>query len=436
MLPLTIIITLIGIGILAAAHEIAHFLVAKALGIKVYELSIFVGPKLFHWERKGVEYNIRLIPFGAYVRFSDYEEQEQQEEDEDPRSILNQPRWKRLLVSLAGPFMNIILGVMILTVLFSFTDFYTTIQTDVYPNTQFEGTAAQAGDRIISLNGRNVYTEYDLYAEMTMTDPADTLNVGLRSGKTGKKFNVLLVPDQQTAYRIGISYDPSIADARGWSIVAVDPRQNDGVPLIQTGDSVLSINEIPVSDPAVQQVIEESQGESLSVRIDRNGTEMLLNIKPFTETLYSPRGFDLKPGEGFLEAAREAIVFPLSMFRLTVFSIRSAISGDIEPYNVVSGPVGMVTIVSDVVNEPDVEPSVKTESLVMIAAVISIGLAFTNLLPLPGLDGSDMVMLIIETIRGKKVTKKTEKVINIIGFVIIILLVSFALTSDIIRLLV
>ncbi|MBN1892515.1 MAG: site-2 protease family protein, partial [Clostridiales bacterium] len=177
MLPFTIIITVIGIGILAAAHEIAHYLVAKALGIKVYELSIFVGPKLFHWERKGIEYNIRLIPFGAYVRFSDYE-QEEQESEEDPRSILNQPRWKRLLVSLAGPFMNIILGVVILTVLFSVTDFYTTVQTQIYPDTQFEGTAAQAGDRIISLNGRRVYTEYDLYAEMTMTDPEDTLNVG------------------------------------------------------------------------------------------------------------------------------------------------------------------------------------------------------------------------------------------------------------------
>ena len=435
MLPITIIITVIGIGILAAAHEIAHYLVAKALGIKVYELSIFVGPKLFHWERKGIEYNIRLIPFGAYVRFSDYE-QEDQESEEDPRSILNQPRWKRLLVSLAGPFMNIILGVVILTVLFSVTDFYTTVQTQIYPDTQFEGTAAQAGDRIISLNGRRVYTEYDLYAEMTMTDPEDTLNVGFRSDETGKKYSVLLVPEKITVYRIGISYDPIKSDPSGWTIVAVDPRQNDGDPLIQIGDSILAINDIPVTDPAIQRVINGSVGMPLSVKLFRDGSEMLVDVKPFTEEVNLPRGFDLKQGEGFFEAAREAVVFPIAMFRLTVFSVRSAISGDIEPYNVVSGPVGMVTIVSDLVNEPDVETSVKTESLVMIAAVISIGLAFTNLLPLPGLDGSDMIMLIIETIRGKKVSKKTEKVINIVGFVIIILLVSFALTSDIIRLVV
>ncbi len=436
MLPVTIIITVIGIGILAAAHEIAHYLVAKALGIKVYELSIFVGPKLFHWERKGIEYNIRLIPFGAYVRFSDYDEQENQEAEEDPRSILNQPRWKRLLVSLAGPFMNIILGVVILTVLFSVTDFYTTVQTQIYPDTQLERTAAQAGDRIISLNGRNVYTEYDLYAEITTTRPEDTLNVGFRSKETGKKYSVLLIPEKQELFRIGISYDPTKSEPAGWNIVAVDPRQNDGAPVIQIGDSILEINGTSVTDPAIQGVINDSDGAILSIRLNRNGAEMVVDVKPFTEEIYSPRGFDLKPGEGFFEAAREAVVFPVAMFRLTVFSIRSAISGDIEPYNVVSGPVGMVTIVSDVVNEPDVETSVKTESLVMIAAVISIGLAFTNLLPLPGLDGSDMIMLIIETIRGKKVSKKTERVINIVGFVIIILLVSFALTSDIIRLVV
>ena len=436
MLPFTIIITVIGIGILAAAHEIAHYLVAKALSIKIYELSIFVGPKLFHWERKGIEYNIRLIPFGAYVRFSDFDEQENQEEEDDPRKILNQPRWKRLLVSLAGPFMNIVLGVVILTVLFSVTDFYTTIQTRIYPETQLEGTAAQAGDRIISLNGMRVYTEYDLYAEMTMTGLDDTLNVGFRSKETGKKYNVLLVPEKQTAYRIGISWDPKVGDGSVWTIVEVDPRQNDGEPLIQIGDSILAINDTAVTDPGIQKAIDDSAGEVLAIRLNRNGTEMVVNVKPFTEDVYLPRGFDLKPGEGFFEATREAVVFPLAMFRLTVFSIRSAISGDIEPYNVVSGPVGMVTIVSDVVNEPNVETSVKTESLVMIAAVISIGLAFTNLLPLPGLDGSDMTMLIIETIRGKKVTKKTERVINIVGFVIIILLVSFALTSDIIRLLV
>ncbi|MBN1891803.1 MAG: RIP metalloprotease RseP [Clostridiales bacterium] len=436
MLALTIIITIIGIGILAAAHEIAHYLVAKTLGIKVYELSIFVGPKLFHWERKGVEYNLRLIPFGAYVRFSDYEEEGEDESNDDPRYILNQPRWKRLFVSLAGPFMNIILGVLILAVLFSVSGFYTTIQNDVYPNTQMEGTAVEPGDRIISINGTRVYTEYDLYAELTLTDPLDDLNVGFHSKETGDKYNVLLVPEKREIYRIGISHVNELTEEGGWSVVAIDSRQNDGDPVILENDIVLSVNGIPVSDPEIASVITGSDGSPLSVELIRDETMLEVEIKPFMEETVNSRGFDLRPGQGVFEAMREAVVFPAAMFRLTVFSIRSVFQGDLEPYNVVSGPVGMVTIVSDVVNEPDVDNSVKTESLVMIAAVISIGLAFTNLLPLPGLDGNEIIMLTIETIRGKKLSKKSERVISAIGFVIILLLVSFALTSDIIRLLV
>ncbi|MDD3958800.1 MAG: RIP metalloprotease RseP [Clostridiaceae bacterium] len=435
MQVITVIITIIGIGVLAAAHEIAHYLVAKALGIKVYELSVFVGPKLFSWKKNDIEYNIRLIPFGAYVRFSDYQEDEESDTD-DPRMILNQPRWKRLLVSLAGPFMNVILGVVILAVLFSVSGFYTTVQAQIYPETQLANTAVRAGDRILSINGNRVFTEYDLYAELTLTKPSDPLSVGFRSKETGKKYSVLLVPETQTAFRLGITFFADPDENGGWEIAQVDPRQNDGQPMMLEKDSVLSINGVSVTDPGISEIIGGSEGDALLVRLIRDGVEKEVSVKPYSETFYSPRGFDLKPGDGFPEAAREAFVFPVAMFKLTVFSVRSAISGDIKPYNVVSGPVGMVTIVSDVVNDTDVKTSVKAESLIMITAVISIGLAITNLLPLPGLDGSDLIMLIIETIRGKKVTKKTERVINVIGFVIIILLVSFALTSDIIRLLV
>lgn len=432
MLPITIIFSLIGIGILAAAHEIGHFLVAKSLGIKVYELSIFVGPKLFSFKKKGIEYNIRMIPFGAYVRFSDFEEEEVA--SDDPSHILNQPRWKRLLVSLAGPVMNVLLGVLILTILFSVSGYYTTIQRDIYPNTQLEGTAAQAGDRIISINGQRVYTEYDMYAEMSVTDPEENLTVGFRSADSGKRYSVVLVPDLQTVSRIGISHLSELTEEGGWKVVAVDPRQNQGNPVIMNGDTVLRINGVSVSDPEIARVVDSAYADTVTVDVLRDGTEYSFLIVPFTEVITNSRGFDPKPGEGLLEAVREAAVFPLAMFRLTVFSVRSAISGDLEPYNVVSGPVGMVTIVSDVVSEPNVDNSVKIESLALIAAVISIGLAITNLLPLPGLDGSDLIMLVIETIRGKKLSKKAERVINIVGFAVIILLVSFALTSDIIRL--
>lgn len=281
MQVITVIITIIGIGVLAAAHEIAHYLVAKALGIKVYELSVFVGPKLFSWKKNDIEYNIRLIPFGAYVRFSDYQEDEESDTD-DPRMILNQPRWKRLLVSLAGPFMNVILGVVILAVLFSVSGFYTTVQAQIYPETQLANTAVRAGDRILSINGNRVFTEYDLYAELTLTKPSDPLSVGFRSKETGKKYSVLLVPETQTAFRLGITFFADPDENGGWEIAQVDPRQNDGQPMMLEKDSVLSINGVSVTDPGISEIIGGSEGDALLVRLIRDGVEKEVSVKPYS----------------------------------------------------------------------------------------------------------------------------------------------------------
>ena len=89
MSPLSIIICILGLGILAAVHEIGHFIVARILKIKVYELSVFVGPKLFSWKRNGIDYFIRLIPVGAYVRFSEIDEETGELKDDNPENLIS-----------------------------------------------------------------------------------------------------------------------------------------------------------------------------------------------------------------------------------------------------------------------------------------------------------------------------------------------------------
>ena len=71
----SVIIVVLMLGVLATLHELGHYLVARLLKIKVFEVSIFVGPKLLRWKHKGVDFSIRLIPVGAYVRFTEVDEQ-------------------------------------------------------------------------------------------------------------------------------------------------------------------------------------------------------------------------------------------------------------------------------------------------------------------------------------------------------------------------
>ncbi len=430
----SIIICLLGLGILAAVHEIGHFIAARILKIKVYELSIFVGPKLFSWKRKDVEYYIRLIPLGAYVRFSEIDEETGELKDDNPENLINQARWKRLIVSLAGPFMNIVLGIIIFMICFSAFGFLSRRQGIIVPGTQIAATNVEVGDTIVGINDRAILSQMDLSYELDKPANTDTIKLTLRSAKTGEKYDVNLVPEISDQYMLGITHYAQLDENNGWKINEVDPKQNNNNPVLKPGDSVLSVNGVAVSDEAITNVVRESNGEVLTIVLIRDGQEMTLEMRAIKVQSANLRGIYLEDGEGFWECLREAIVFPISFLRLTFDTLAQVFTGKVAAYNVVSGPVGIASVVSDVVDAPKVESSIKVETLVLLAGGISTGLAITNLLPLPGLDGNAIVLTVVEMIRGKKLSRKAEKVINVVGFCVIIGLVIFALVSDIIRL--
>lgn len=434
MSPLSIIISIIGLGLLAAAHEIGHFLVAKKLGIKVEELSVFVGPSLIHWKKNGVEYHIRLIPFGAYVRFPGME-------DEDggtanPDSYLNQPRWKRLIVALAGPITNIILGIVIFAVVFASFGFLSTNLDTVSAGTQLAGTNADEGDAILSLNGKRILTDADLgyyYSTIPDTDP---MVLTLHSFITDKDYSVTLNPTIESRYILGISVvsKSELDKNNGWEIVEVDPKQNGGNPVLKKGDSLLAINGIPVTDSSYADIIPGNSDNKVSVTIVRSGVQKDVTMTATVYDAANPRGIFVKQGSGIGDLLKHSVLYSASVIVVSIDGLKSVAQGKIKAQDAIAGPVGIATIVSDVVDAPKTENSVKVEYLGTLAGLISVGLAFSNLLPLPGLDGNVMVLVVIEMIRGKKISLKTERIINAVGFVVLISLVVFALSSDIMRL--
>lgn len=434
MSALSIVISIIGLGLLAAAHEIGHFLVAQKLGIKVEELSVFVGPSLIHWNRKGVEYHIRLIPFGAYVRFPGME-------DEDggitnPDSYLNQPRWKRLIVALAGPITNIILGIVIFAVVFASFGFLSTNLDTFTAGTQIAGTDAVVGDAILSLNGKRILTDADLgyyYSTIPDTDP---MILTLHSLETGKNYSVTLNPTIESRYIVGISVvsKSELDKNNGWEIVEVDPKQNDGNPVLRKGDSILALNGVPVTDSSYANIIPGNNDNKVSVTIVRDGVQKDVTMTATVYDAANPRGIFVKQGSGVGDLIKHSVLYSASVIVVSIDGLKSVAQGKIKAQDAIAGPVGIATIVSDVVDAPKTDNSVKVEYLGTLAGLISVGLAFSNLLPLPGLDGNVMVLVVIEMIRGKKISLKTERVINAVGFVVLISLVIFALSSDIMRL--
>ena len=139
----SIIFVIIMLGVLATLHELGHFWVARLLKIKVFKVSIFVGPKLLSWKHKDVNFTIRLIPIGAYVRFTEIDDEGYVVESSDPDLLINQPRIKRLIVSLAGPFMNLLLGFIIFLTMFWATGFVSTEIGTPMPGAQTNEVASE-----------------------------------------------------------------------------------------------------------------------------------------------------------------------------------------------------------------------------------------------------------------------------------------------------
>ena len=404
---ISVIIGLFGLGILAAVHEIGHFLVANWLGIKVEELSIFVGPSLFHWKRKGVEYNIRLIPFGAYVRFPGILEDDNG--ISNPYSYINQPRWKRLLVSLAGPLTNVIFGILIFVITFSIFGFYTPKLDTFSEGTQIVKTSAVPGDRIEYLNGNRIFTDLDLNFFLSKVMNDKDIDLTLVSSETGEPYSVTLVPEIYDRTFIGITVLTKEDEQEGWEIIAVEPSQNNNNPLLKVGDYIVSVNDAPFFEEEYDKIMKENGNKEIKITFIRDGVKQDVNLVPAIRKVSNYRGIYSSRGSGFGDLLRESLLYPVSIIRVSVLALQDLFSGRVEVQNVLSGPVGMVMMVNQVVETPDVDNSLKVEQLLQMAGLISVGLAFSNMLPLPGLDGNALVLVTVEMIRGKKISVMTRE---------------------------
>lgn len=431
MSVLGIVIAVLGLGLLAAAHEIGHFIVARMLGIKVEELSVFIGPSLFSWKRKGVEYHIRLIPFGAYVRFPGMEE------DDygllNPDSLINQARWKRLLVSLAGPTVNFLLGILIFALVFSYYGFGSTKLGSIPAGTPLAATEAKAGDEIIEMNGIQIYTDMDRgYAEGQISSQ-NPLQLSLRSAQTGKVYQVVLNPRYVYYYSIPITKLPESSKEGGFVVDSVDKSLNGGNPLVKKGDIIMAVGGTPVKDPTYI-IARDKDAKTVTLSIIRDGKSMEVSIESNIQKGIGDLGIRSTRGSGFAELIKESFLYSVSVIHVSIEIIKDMVKGDIKVTDVLSGPVGIASVISSVVDAPHATDEVKLYNLGLMAALISVGLAFSNMLPLPGLDGNSIVMVTVELIRGRKISLKTERVINVIGFAVLIVLVILALYSDITRL--
>lgn len=176
-----IILAILVFGLLIATHELGHFVVAKLCGIKVLEYSIGMGPAI--WSRQGEEtlYSIRVLPIGGYCSMEG-----EDEESDDPRAFTSQAAWKRALVLVAGTTMNFITGLILILILFSGSErFSSPVISDFMEGCPYESESGfQTGDTIYKINGHRIYFTHNI-STFLQRDADGIVDIALlRDGET------------------------------------------------------------------------------------------------------------------------------------------------------------------------------------------------------------------------------------------------------------
>ena len=169
--------------ILIIIHEFGHFIAAKSVGVKVNEFAVGFGPKLFSKQKGETLYRFNLIPLGGYCAMEG-----EDENSEDNRAFCNKSPLKRFIVVVMGATFNILLGFILIGItLLPQKTFTTTTVAGFYENSVSESTGLKVGDKILYVDGRKIFTTYDLSYSFTNVENG---KVDMRVLRDGKKVNL------------------------------------------------------------------------------------------------------------------------------------------------------------------------------------------------------------------------------------------------------
>lgn len=178
-----IIFAIIIFGLLIAVHEFGHFITAKILGVQVNEFALGMGPVLYQNTKHETVFSLRLLPVGGFCAMEG-----EDESSDNPRAFTSQRAWKRIIILVAGSFMNFLTGFLIACIIFSQNSYFISRTVDGFlGEVEYSGASGiQPGDTIVAIDGEHIWTNSDLDLVMSRSDD-DYYDVKvLRDGKTVK----------------------------------------------------------------------------------------------------------------------------------------------------------------------------------------------------------------------------------------------------------
>ncbi len=445
---------LVAISLLVTVHEYGHFWVARKLGFKVLRFSVGFGKPLY--KRVGpapdhTEFVIAALPLGGYVRMLDERDGEVAPQDL-PRAFGSKPPWQRILVMLAGPAANILFAIVVLWIMFWSTGlkFHTPVVGDVLLGSHAAEAGLRSGDQFVSIGGEPVRDHGDVVLGLLdMLSDEGSTDIDVR-GRDGQLRHLRLsVADAEQRLKLteppalfrglGFNFWAPPSPARLGEVIEGGPAALAG---LKAGDLIVAVNGTHIGNyKELAEYINARPGQTVSFAVRRANSDLTIRVTvasdqegdrtigririkedasaapPYPEELTT--NVALGPLEALGKSADRAWVLTVTQAK---FFVRM-LTGHVSIKNL-SGAVSIAEYAGETARAG-------AQSFIHLLVLLSLSLGFLNLLPIPILDGGQIVFQIAEWAKGRPLSDRTLLVGQQAGLLLLVLLMGVALFNDI-----
>ncbi len=428
--PFTLLGFIFILGALIFIHESGHYMVAKALGIRVEVFSLGFGPRLFGFVRGGTEYRVSAVPLGGYVKMLG------ENPDEALRGtreeFLSRRKSERFLVLVMGASLNIVLAVVLTAGILMHGVAEARYMTEppvvgwVDPNAAAAEAGLQVKDELLAVNGQELSTWRDLQLNVALI-PYQTVSFSIR--RDGRTIEVPVTVGATKKEKIGIigigPYTPLMAA----EVEAGGPAEGAG---LREGDLLEAVNDKEMFGSegwqAYADIVSASPGKPVKLTVRRDGRPMDLEVIPVEKDGKGDIGvsaslpFTLReygPVDAFVQSAK----VNWEQAGVLFLTLKKLVSGQLSP-RTLSGPIDIYRLTGESLRSGWV-------SFLAFMSLVSLQLGIINLLPIPILDGGHIFILFVEGLIRRDLSMQIKERVMQFGFVLLLLIMGGVLYLDV-----
>jgi regulator of sigma E protease len=421
------------LGIMILVHEFGHYAAAKWFGVRVDVFSLGFGKRLTGFRRGGTDYRISALPLGGYVKMAG--ESPMESRTGAPDEFMSHPRWQRFVIAVAGPGMNIILAVVVLTGVFM-VHYEHPVYLDqpavvgwVMENSPSAKAGVEPGDRIVRIDGQQNPTWEDVLLKVAVTAKGP-VDVAIQRGNEVLEKQIQPERDGSDQY-----------DTVGWmpeepiTVTHLEPDMPAAKAGLKLGDEVVAVNGTPMrSLLSVIHYLRQNGDKPVDVSLLRNGQKLEIKVMPVQTEDNGQKnyrlGFQSRPMQidklPFAQALSRSLAENKRYSLLIVDLVRKLVQHKAS-IKQMEGPIGIARLSGEAAREPGWTP------LLGLMAMISLNLGILNLLPIPILDGGIILLLIIEGLLRREISIRIKERIYQTAFVFLILFAAVVIYNDLMK---